>query len=94
VYLYVRKIAFIRSYSQFHRDAIFFARPRRYASGHVLFYDCARNERDAREKIENERVDGPRSDIENAKLAGGYKSLGRSCSVSFCSEATLSAFAA
>jgi len=33
-----------------------FGRPRRYASGHVLFYDCARNERDAREKIENEWV--------------------------------------
>lgn len=63
---------------RFHRDAIFFffyVQPRRYASGHVLFYDCVRNERDAREKIENERVDGLRSDIENAKLAGGYKSL-------------------
>lgn len=45
---------------RFHRDAIFFffVRPRRYASRHVLFYDCARNERDAREKVENERVDG------------------------------------
>lgn len=53
----------------------FYVQPRRYASGHVLFYDCVRNERDAREKIENERVDGLRSDIENAKLAGGYKSL-------------------
>lgn len=42
---------------RFHRDAIFFflVQPRRYASGHVLFYDCARNERDAREKVENER---------------------------------------
>lgn len=57
----------------------FFGRPCRYASGHVLFYDCARNERDAREKIENEWVGGWRSDIENAKLAVGYKSLaGRS----------------
>lgn len=33
-----------------------FGRLCRYASRHVLFYDCMRNERDAREKIENEWV--------------------------------------
>lgn len=45
----------------------------------MLFYDRARNERDAREKIENERGWVRSTNIENAKLAGEYKSFaGRS----------------
>lgn len=85
-----------------YRDAIFFlsvfGQPRHYAPGHVLFYDCARNERGAREKIENEWVGGcvRISKTRNWPSTINHSSVGRSVGRldSFRSGATLSALAA